>query len=105
MQCVSAFLLQHLRAKRSGVNCSASQFPKPGEGLASLRSGAGPAWPDLGIRLTRGDDGQPCSNGANSASAWSNSTRLAAVIAVAALRTDQDDRAALFGHDTVVGRP
>jgi hypothetical protein len=35
------------------------QFPKPGEGLASLRSASGPPWPDLGIGLTRGDDGQP----------------------------------------------
>jgi hypothetical protein len=34
-------------------------FPGPGEGLASLRSAAGPAWPDLGVGMTRGDDGQP----------------------------------------------
>jgi hypothetical protein len=35
------------------------EFPKPGEGLASLRPAAGPPWPDLGVGLTRGDDGQP----------------------------------------------
>ena len=35
------------------------EFPRPGEGLASLRSAAGPAWPDLGVGMTRGADGQP----------------------------------------------
>jgi hypothetical protein len=35
------------------------EFPKPGEGLASLRPAAGPPWPDLGVGMTRGEDGQP----------------------------------------------
>lgn len=35
------------------------EFPKPGEGLASLRSAAGPPWPDLGVGMTRAEDGQP----------------------------------------------
>jgi hypothetical protein len=35
------------------------EFPKPGEGLASIRPAAGPAWPDLGVGMTRGEDGQP----------------------------------------------
>jgi hypothetical protein len=35
------------------------EFPKPGEGLASIRPAAGPPWPELGVGMTRGEDGQP----------------------------------------------
>ena|SRR5579884_218838 len=35
------------------------EFPNPTEGLASVRSAAGPPWPDLGVGMTKGEDGQP----------------------------------------------